>query len=320
MLLVAAPVLEMERAEAKGVYTVPEGNRFKTQPKIPRSSFLRTRSSKSSFEKKYEKVRELLATDRKLLAKIKKVAKKYDIDPIHMVGALVGEHTYNIDVYDHLQTYYAKAAMYTGSRFRFEYEGESIEEFLERPQFEDCKDIKESYDLWGCRQAVWKKEFMGKTVDEKAFPKDRFSKVFFQPFYSGQTFGLGQINPLTALKLSDLVHKKSGYRKLDENDAAEVYKAIMEPDISLAFMAALIRKSIDEYRDVAGMDISKNPGITATLYNVGSPQERAHALRRKIKQSGKRIWPRENYYGWLVNDKVEDLRALISGKSAKKKD
>ncbi len=269
MLLMAAPIVQMDRAEAKSVYTVPAGNRYKTQPKIPNSSFLRTRSSKSSFEKKYEKVRDLLATDRELLSKIKKIAKTYDIDPIHMIGALVGEHTYNIDVYDHLQTYYAKAAMYTGSRFRFEYDGESIKDFLERPQFKDCKDIKDSYDRWGCRQQVWKSDFMGKTVDGKAFPKDRFSKIFFQPFYSGQTFGLGQINPLTALKLSDLVNEKSGYSKLDENRAADVYKAIMEPDISLAYMAALIRKSIDEYRSVAGMDISKNPGITATLYNVG---------------------------------------------------
>lgn len=39
----------------------------------------------------------------------------------------------------------------------------------------------------------------------ESFPRDRFSKVFFQPLYAGQTFGLGQINPLTALTVVDIV-------------------------------------------------------------------------------------------------------------------
>jgi hypothetical protein len=43
----------------------------------------------------------------------------------------------------------------------------------------------------------------------------------------------------------------------------------MDPDKSLAYMAASIRRSIDDYKTIAGMDISRNPGITATLYNTG---------------------------------------------------
>ena len=297
--------------QAGRIYVVPEGNRNSKQPKIPKASFRRTGAHDTTFEKKYQKVIEFLRDEKKILRKIKKTAEKYDIDPIHMIGALVGEHTYNIDVYDHLQTYYAKAAIYTGSAFRFEYDGETIADFVARPQFEPCKDKTESYDLWTCRQQIWKKQFAGKEIDGKKFPKDRFSTIFFQPFYVGQTFGLGQINPLTALKLSDLVNKTSGYRKLDANKAAKVYQAIMEPDISLAFMAAMIRKSIDEYHDIAGMDISKNPGITATLYNLGNPLEHALKLRSKMKRSGRRIWPRENYYGWLVNAKYDELRSLL---------
>ncbi len=80
--------------------------------------------------------------------------------------------------------------------------------------------------------------------------------------------------------MSDMVSRTSGLPKLDENDAGEVYRAIMDPDQSLAFTAAIIRKSIDDYRKIAGMDISRNPGLTATLYNIGNSKARARANRR----------------------------------------
>ena len=107
----------------------------------------------------------------------------------------------------------------------------------------------------------------------------------------------------------------SGYPELDEADANAVYEAIMDPDKSLAYMAAAIRMSIDDYKRIAGMDISENPGITATLYNVGNPLQRAYALARKNKDraaSGQPpILPEENYYGWLINDKIAELKSLL---------
>jgi hypothetical protein len=111
--------------------------------------------------------------------------------------------------------------------------------------------------------------------------------------------------------LSDLVTKVSGYDKLNEKDAGGVYRAIMQPDISLAFVAASIRKSIDDYKQIAGMDISKNPGLTATLYNVGNSRQRASALAAKNRASGQAVLPEENYYGWLVNDKLDELERLL---------
>ena len=72
----------------------------------------------------------------------------------------------------------------------------------------------------------------------------------------------------------------------------------MDPNISLHYMAAIIQDSIAAYKSVGKVDISKNPGLTATLYNLGDPWSRAAKFRR----TG-RSWPRENYYGWLVNDR-----------------
>lgn len=298
-------------AGASGVAVVPEGNRNAEQPAVPGASIRRTKAGNSTFDAKYRKVRDLLANDRELVAKIRKTAGAYGIDPIHIVGAIVGEHTYNVDAYDRLQSYYVKAAAYAGDTFRFAHDDVSVLDFVARPEFAVCEGKHGSYAVWSCRERIWEKSFRGRTVDGTDWPDNRFSAVFFQPFFAGQTFGLGQINPLTALQMSDMVNKVSGYPKLDPANAGAVYEAIMDPDKSLAYMAAVIKKSIIDYRTIAGMDISKNPGITATLYNVGNAPARAQALSSRNKASGQTAWPEENYYGWLVNDRIEELRSLI---------
>ena len=287
---------------AQAATMVPPGNRSVEQPPIPGASTRRTARKRTSFERKYRRIHDLLASDRKLRAGIAKVSRLYGIDPVHVAGALVGEHTYNVDAYDRLQTYAVKAVRYVKSDIDFEHAGESVTRFVERPQFAKCGGDSEA--LWTCRENVWRSQFRGKAVDGVRWPDDRFSAVFFQPFYAGQTFGLGQLNPLQALKMSDRVARTSGLRRLDPRKGGKVYEAIMDPRASLHYVAATIRASIDAYGR-AGFDISQNPGITATLYNLGRPHARAAALKRRGGL------PQENYYGWLVNEKEAELRALF---------
>lgn len=302
-------------APARAATPVPPGNRHAEQPPVPGASARRTTANNTTYEAKYRKVYALLQNDGRLRAKIKQVASAYSIDPIHIVGAIVGEHTYNVDAYDRLQTYYVKAAAYLTNRLTFAYNGEGVDQFVTRPQFAKCKGITDSYSLWTCREAVWNTAFRGKTVDGTSFPDNRFSAVFFQPLYAGQTFGLGQLNPLTALQMSDLVSRVSGLPKLDVNDAQHVYETIMDPDLTLAYVAATLKTSIEAYRTIAGFDISGNPGLTATLYNVGNPEQRAFALKaenakRQARGEPPKL-PEENYYGWLVNEKLQELRAFF---------
>lgn len=312
-LLFSFLLLSIGTAEAATL--VPPGNRYEEQPAIPGASASRTQALKTTYEAKYRKVFKLLASDPELRSKIVAVSRTYGIDPIHMAGAIVGEHTYNVDAYDRLQTYYLKAVSYLSSGFSFAYDGEDIDTFIQRPEFSKCSDDAGSYAAWTCRENVWNAKFRGKNVGGTAFPNKRFSQTFFQPFYAGQTFGIGQLNPLTALQMSDFVNKVSGLPKLTHRNPQQVYNTIMDPDLTLPYVAATLKKSIDAYKNIAGFDISQNPGITATLYNVGDPEGRARALKaendgRVAKGVDPRL-PEENYYGWLVNDKLSELRSLF---------
>jgi Protein of unknown function (DUF1402) len=232
-----------------------------------------------------------------------------------MVGAIVGEHTYNVDAYDRLQTYYVKAVSYVSNDISFSYEGQAIADFVQRPEFEPCVSMKGSYTLWNCRENIWNSTFRGQTVNGVAYPRNRFSAVFFQPFYAGQTFGLGQLNPLTALQMTDMVNRISGLPKIDASDGKEVYRTIMDPDLTLPYMAATLKNSIDAYKRIAGFDISKNPGLTATLYNTGNPEMRARALaaenETRAAAGEPEKLPEENYYGWLINNKLGELKTLF---------
>lgn len=298
------------RALSGPVVQAPAGNVNPTQPEVPQGSISRTASGNGSFQAKYEKIRDLIARDRKMQRQIKQSAGRFGIEPIHIVGALIGEHTYNVDALDFFQTYFVKAASYLGSAISFEYEGEHVANFVLRPQFARCAQYSDSYQLWDCREEIWQQQFAGKVVDGRAFPKDRFSKVFFQPLYAGQTFGLGQLNPLTALRATDLVSRVTGQPKLDARDAPRVYETIMKPDTTMDYMAAILRLSIDSYKSIAGVDISGNPGLTATLYNLGDVVDRARKLQRKRSEDPTAM-PEENYYGWLVNDRLAELEPLV---------
>ncbi|MEL6785711.1 MAG: DUF1402 family protein, partial [Pseudomonadota bacterium] len=173
-------------APAYGATLVPPGNRSATQPKIPGGSVKRTRGT--TFEKKYQKIRNLLARDTKLRGKIVKAARTFGIDPVHIAGALVGEHTYNVDAKDRLQSYYVKALAYLNQDLSFQYKGTSITALTRQKPYQRCRGIRRNYDYWTCVEAVWDIYYRGKSIAGRRWPNDRLGRVFFQPFYAGQTF------------------------------------------------------------------------------------------------------------------------------------
>jgi hypothetical protein len=311
------PAASAEKAPPTSAIIVPGDYHAKSQPKLFAGAILLTAIRDSgSYEDKYRQVYKLLATDKKLIEQIKKVAGLYQIDPLHIIGAIVGEHTYNIDVVNTLDTYYVKALEYASDHsLVFEYQGEKASDLFKRPQFAGCDALKSDYEIWDCRETVWNRSFFGKLLDGRLYPHDRLHRVFFRPMYSGQSFGLGQLSAVVALSVTDVVHKRSGLPLLSIDNAPQVYQQILNPDTNIHYIAAEIRASIDEYKKVAGFDISQNPGLTATLYNLGHSASRAAQLRalndqRAVKGEPPQ-YPQENFYGWFVNEKLPDLRKLL---------
>lgn len=290
---------------------VPAGNRNSSQPPIPNTSVLRAKAFNTTYEEKYQKIVGVLRDDKDLRASIRKAAQAYQIDPIHIVGALVGEHTYNITIVNRVKSYYVKAMAYSQSDFKFSYKDVTVQSFVKRPEFAHCDAFTGSAQLWECRDETWDSSFRGKVIDGVTYENMTFQRAFFQPFFAGQTFGLGQISPLTALEVTDLVHATSGLPKLSVDDPQAIYRDIMDPDRSVIYIAAIVRDAIDAYR-AQGFDITGNPGLTATLYNVGQPRRRALALRRAADAAGGKKLPEENYYGWLVNDRLSELHGLLA--------
>ena len=115
--------------------------------------------------------------------------------------------------------------------------------------------------------------------------------------------------------MSDTVARVSGLPRLSASEPNKVYETIMDPDLTLPYVAATLKKSIDSYRSIAGFDISQNPGVTATLYNIGNPDQRAASLKQENAARAAKgeppKYPEENYYGWLVNEKLPELQALF---------
>ena len=171
---------------------------------------------------------------------------------------------------------------------------------------------RDSYALWTCRENVWDSDFRGKTVGGTSFPNNRFSAVFFQPFYAGQTFGLGQINPLTALMLSDLVTQRFGLsRSWMRTMPAASTRPIMDPDHVARLYGGLDpqvdrRLSIDRRHGYF-----QQSGHHRDALQCRQSRQRAAALAAKNQGGGTPVWPEENYYGWLINDKLDELKALL---------
>lgn len=304
-------------ASSAEVIVVPPGNRSDKQPKIYAGSrFLTAIRNSGSFNDKYKRVYAVFANNPKLVARIKQVSAVYGIDPVHVIGAIVGEHTYNIDTFDTLQDYYVKAMQYSDNNtLQFAHKGQTAKELFAKPQFAKCEAMQNNYEKWDCRQTVWNRVFMGKMVDGRLYFKDRLHRVYFKPAFGGQTFGFGQLSPVAALMVTDVTHAKGGLPLLTIDDPSEVYEQIMSPDTSLHYVAANIRVSIDMYKRIAGFDISQNPGITATLYNLGDAATRARELKAENDQRAAKgqppLYPQENFYGWFVNSKESELRALV---------
>lgn len=244
-----------------------------------------------------------------------KAAQIYNIDPVHILAAIMGEHTFNVDLLDSLQTYGVRLKVWKSF---FSKEQHPFLEISHCPEMNICSNASSEAERWDCYSATWERKFRGKMACDKDFTQKNSSLMmtFFDPRGVGKTYGFGQMGPILILSLTDRVSQASGFPFLKLEDIEEVYKAALDPRITIHYIAAQIATSIEIYKIEAGFDISQNPGITATLYNLGLTKNRARSLKsanqKQIRANQSISVPQVNYYGWLINYKEAELRNFLN--------
>lgn len=312
--------VEDYKACTMGPIKVPAGNTNRSIPEIPKGSRKNLSSWKYSeremMDFRYESIKRKII-DNNYLPMIKKAAKAFDMDPIMVLGSIVGEHVFNLDMKDSAQDYLLKLPGWMRSWVEDDFELE-LGDILKNSKFDKCHELQTEYDKWNCYGQVWNDEFRGKKCrecrDDDKYPDNSLKFAFFSPF--GSTYGIGQLGPMKALMVTDLVHDRvpsMPYLTLD--DMEEVYSSVLDPQKSFYYVAATLHKIIEVYREDACFDITTNAGVVATLYNLGGEKYRASKKKKlSVANLYKRkpvVMPEENYYGWYINEQLSDMESFI---------
>jgi hypothetical protein len=114
------------------------------------------------------------------------------------------------------------------------------------------------------------------------------------------TYGLGQLNFSAAREAENYAAKLEKRAPLGD---VELSDALLIPEKAIYYVAAVIRKVQDDYKE-QGIDISGKPEILTTLYNLGKSSTKAS----EAKAYGKT--PRPNYFGFFVKKYERELSFL----------
>lgn len=227
-----------------------------------------------------------------------RVAKRFGIDPIHILGPIIGENTFNGFIDQTIQNHYHQ--MFAQSDI------ETMSHNMSR--------LTKAADGHGCFEAAISNYWKWRCILFYSTFDNSNGGMMSGGFYSmkgGGTFGIAQMQPFLLWSLNDIVSQKMGYRKFDITDLESPMRIIFDNRQMLAYLAANAVVAIEVYKMVAGVDISQNPGLTTTLYNVGDEYRRAYDFNQLRARSSGIVLPKVNYLGWYVNSFETEIRTYI---------
>ncbi len=98
----------------------------------------------------------------------------------------------------------------------------------------------------------------------------------------GVHYGPGKVHLGLGEAESDKVEEE-GLITPAENQLARG-KRLQQPPWAILYIAAIMRRHANVYKNIAGVDISDDPGILCTLYQAGRSEERAQKLAERRKK------------------------------------
>ena len=116
------------------------------------------------------------------------------------------------------------------------------------------------------------------------------------------SLGLGQIKPDVAQGVEEIVAKKEGRAARSLGQIAE---ALKNPYESLKYAAAIVRDGQDAYK-ARGFDISKDPALLTTVYNLGGAPTRADEAKAQNRM------PRVNFFGFFVDENRGAIDEIVN--------
>ncbi len=262
------------------------------------------------------------SSDKRLLTMVTDIARLYEVDPAAVLAVMLTEMTFNNDYEMKLQNMAAfipSKSFYSGA--------DELKSYLKMAQLNACQPQRSDYWSWICMASVWdsslhiargtrrawnKSDYLDLSPNEDPFVQKVSPKVAFFPV--GVTFGPGQISLLRALTSSDDVARVSRGRipKVTLDDMPAVQKLVSEVEPSIHIICATLARSVYAYSRLAKVDVAKNIGVLATLYNLGYEVTRAVNLRYLNANKPVSTWqmPRENYFGYFANEHEDEIRRL----------
>ncbi len=240
---------------------------------------------------------------------INRAARNRGVDPVLVAASIAAEHALNYDIYDRMQNLMGEQLSRSANiwaQTNVDHPEKNLSLLIEDPSYADCFSRSDSYNKWFCVVQKWNnRDFSLSFKAEKRFFLD-FTTNFFDPNAHsdiGLSFGIGQMSPVRALMMDDRVGSQAiNFER--HHDVTVVFQKILDPNTVPYFIAATNKYAMSVYAS-KGYDISQNPGIVATLYNLGNEW---YYLGR-TSRAGR--LPETNDFGKWVNKHIDEIRAAI---------
>lgn len=304
----------------KNVILVPSGTLSPT-PIISDATFAKIAKKNNLSEKqfnaedlqkldaKFNKVVNTLQKDH-VFDKIAQIAPKYGVSPEAVAACIIGEHVFNVTLVDKFQSYFID--IYSKWLDKDNEVQHIYLAYLKEPEVASILNSdKTDYEKWDTIFNLYNQKYRG----TKNYPNKNFIFTFFNPYGAGLTYGLGQLSPVRVLLTNDIAVRMGGLKKIQPTDTKSLYFATLDVDTNINYVAATVVASITNYKKYANFDISNNIGVIATLYNLGNEKSRAEQLENTnqtlLKANKPIVLPKENFYGWYMNKKENDIKKLF---------
>ena len=250
-----------------------------------------------------------LAVIRRYKSQINQAARAEGLDPLLVAGSIAAEHARNVNWSDRAQDAVGMGLANAASiwaQTNANNPEKNLSLLLEDPRYADCFAQSDEYNRWLCVVQRWNgNNVFNILVGEKEYFR-RFTTNFFNPNDNGNiglSFGMGQMSPMRALMVDDRIETQAiNFRS--HLDVTIVFQKILDPNSVVYYIAATNKYAIAVYAS-AGFDISQNPGLVATLYNLGNEWYWLSRTRRAGRL------PQTNDFGKWVNQHAEEIRAAL---------